>query len=64
MDSTIQSSELRISNLLELVHQETKVERQVQEDVKYSKYSAYSSKNIGNNTQASPNAAPTLSYTH
>ena len=38
------------SNLLELVHQATKAERQVQEDYKYSKYS---SKTYGSYTQAS-----------
>src|SRR3989337_1172683 len=38
------------SNLLELVHQATKAERQVQEDYKYSKYS---SKTYASYTQAS-----------
>ena len=38
------------SNLLELVYQATKAERQVQEDYKYSKYS---SKTYGSYTQAS-----------
>lgn len=43
------------SNLLELVHQATKVKRQVQEDYKYSKYS---SKTYGCYTQASTTTTP------
>jgi hypothetical protein len=42
-------------NLLELVHQATKAERQVQEDYKYSKYS---SKTYGSYTQASTTTTP------
>jgi hypothetical protein len=43
------------SNLLELVHQATKAERQVQEDYKHSKYS---SKTYGSYTQASMTTTP------
>ena len=48
------------SNLLELVHQATKAERQVQDDFKYSKYS---SRQYGSNTQASPSTAPSTRVT-
>ena len=44
------------SNLIELVHQATKAERQVQDDFKYTKYS---SKTYGfSNTQASTTPTP------
>jgi hypothetical protein len=43
------------SNLLELVHQAAKAERQVQEDYKYSKYS---SKTYGSYNQASTTTTP------
>ena len=43
------------SNLLELVHQATKAERQVQDDYKYAKYS---SKTYGSYTQDSTTAIP------
>ena len=47
------------NNLLELVHQATKAERQVQEDYKYSKFN---SKNFGSYNQASTTSAtPTTS---
>lgn len=48
-------------NLLELVHQATKAEPQVQGDIKYSKYSAYPSRNFSTNSQATTSATP---YTH
>ena len=47
------------SNLIELVHQATKAERQVQDDFKYTKYS---SKNYGfSNNQASTTPTPSTS---
>ena len=46
------------SNLLELVHQATEVERQVQKDFKYAKYS---SKTYGSYTQATTTSAPPTS---
>ena len=46
------------SNLLELVHQATKAERQVQDDFKYAKFS---SKTFGYNNQASTTPTPSTS---
>lgn len=46
------------NNLLELVHQATKAERQVQDDIKFSKYAAYSLRNVSTNSQDPPSAAP------
>jgi hypothetical protein len=46
------------SNLIELVHQATKAERQVQNDFKYTKYS---SKTYGSNNQASMTPMPSTS---
>ena len=47
------------SSLIELVHQATKAERQVQDDFKYAKFS---SKNYGfSNTQASTTPTPSTS---
>ena len=46
------------SNLIELVHQATKEERQVQDDFKYAKYS---SKTYGSNNQASTTPPPSTS---
>ena len=49
------------SNLIELVHQATKAERQVQDDFKYAKFS---SKSYGfSNTQASTSPAPSTKPT-
>jgi hypothetical protein len=46
------------NNLLELVHQATKVGRQVQEDIKYSKFSTFLSRNFTSNPRATSSVVP------
>lgn len=46
------------NNLLELVHQATKAERQVQEDIKYSKFSTFTSRNFTSNPRETSSVVP------